>query len=117
MTRCLRAALVLAACTMSAWGAENTLREPRARAAYLPQLETLARADLADKLSVRPEDIRVVQRVPTQWTSAELECRDPTDSAATKVAGYKLYLRHRRRTYTYHTDATRVFACPAIAGR
>lgn len=92
-------------------------RPVRVRATQLPQLEALARQDLAAKLNAQPEDIRVVQRVPTQWTVAELECRDVTAAGTARVAGYKLYLRYRRHMYTYHTDDARVFACPAIAGQ
>jgi hypothetical protein len=91
------------------------VQRPRARATQLPRLEALAREDLASKLGVNPEEVRVVRRVPTQWTLAELECRDATDTGQAKVRGYKLYLRHRRQQYTYHTDDARVFACPAIA--
>jgi hypothetical protein len=89
----------------------------RVRATQLPQLEALAREDLAAKLEAKPEDIRVLRRVPTQWRIAELECRDLTEAGTARVAGYKLYLRYRRRVYTYHTDDAHVFACPAIAGQ
>jgi hypothetical protein len=92
-------------------------RPVRVRATQLPQLEALAREDLAAKLKAQSEDIRVVRRVPTQWSIAELECRDPTEAGTGRVAGYKLYLRYRRHVYTYHTDDARVFACPAIAGQ
>jgi hypothetical protein len=88
--------------------------QPRVRATQLPQLEKLARADLATQLGVSVESIRIVQRVPKRWTQTSLECRnsEQTDSAA--IPGFKLYLRHEARVYTYHTDEARVFACPVI---
>lgn len=90
-------------------------RSPRVRATQLPQLEALARQDLATRVKAQPKEVRVLERVPTHWTLAELECREPSDTSTAQIAGYKLYLRYRRHTYTYHTDDARVFACPAIS--
>lgn len=92
------------------------LRAPRApvRATHLRELEQLAREDLAKQLGADVTTIKVIQRVPKRWTEGSLQCRDDVGGAA-EIGGFKLYLRHKMRTYTYHTDEKRVFACPVIA--
>lgn len=98
---------------------DDKLRQPRApvRSTHLAALELLAREDLAKQLNADVDQIRVLQRVPKHWTESTLRCvpeaTPPTRSEAT-IPGFKLFLRHRMRTYTYHTDDKQVFACPAI---
>lgn len=96
------------------------VRQPplRARATNLARLEGLAREDLASKLGVPADAVRVTQRVPKQWTPSALECRQPPAAEdAHMMMGFKLFLIHQGRTYTYHTDESRVFACPEIAAK
>lgn len=96
---------------------DKDLRAPRApvRATYLPELEKKAREDLAKQLGVNAAEIQVIQRVPKRWTEASLQCQNDPAGTAAEIGGFKLFLRHKMRTYTYHTDDRRVFACPAIA--
>lgn len=92
--------------------------QPRVRATQLPELESLARRDLAARLDVAIDRIEVVRRVPKGWTQSALECRGPAEQErAAIIPGFKLYLQYQGRVYTYHTDEARVFACPVIAGK
>ncbi|MET0986666.1 MAG: hypothetical protein ABW034_14790 [Steroidobacteraceae bacterium] len=92
--------------------------QPRVRATQLPELELLARQDLAARVNVAVDRIDVVRRVPKGWTQSALECRGPAEQErAAIIPGFKLYLEYQGRLYTYHTDEARVFACPVIAGK
>lgn len=74
-----------------------------------------ARADLAARLGVAPDDVRLVEAKRRQFEDAGLGCPSPgTTYAPGPVEGYVLVLRHGARSYSYHTDLVRVIACPAI---
>lgn len=74
-----------------------------------------ARQDLAERLGVDPERIRVAGMQPQQWADSTMECPragEPVDPGP--IAGYRLALKHSSRIYTYHTDMKSVRACPSI---
>lgn len=74
-----------------------------------------ARADLTAKLGAKEADIKTIGFVAAEWPDTSMDC--PVENEAiTKQAtkGYRITLEYRARAYTYHTDLTRVRACPAI---
>jgi hypothetical protein len=74
-----------------------------------------ARADLAQRLSVPVDGVRVHGTQPERWSDTGLGCPRGGEQVQTgPVQGYRVWLRHAGRTYTYHTDLNTVRACPAI---
>jgi hypothetical protein len=93
----------------------------RPGAAYLARdldaiVET-ARADLAARLNVKPEDLTLRKFEPTTWPDSRLGCGEPAPEGATQgpVGGFKLFFATNLQYYTYHTDLKRAFPCPPIA--
>lgn len=76
-----------------------------------------ARAELALLLGVTLADVELRNVATAAWADSELGCADGSTAPAGRVHGYQLYLSVRGALYTYHTDLTRVLACPPIERR
>lgn len=87
-----------------------------------PQLELVwgeqaiwARQDLATRLGVPVEDIRLVSAESRSWEDSSLGCPVEDESYLPgNVTGYVLTLAHRGQSFTYHTDLSRTIPCPPI---
>jgi hypothetical protein len=93
------------------------------RARGLDQMTTLARQDLAKRLRLEVQQIRVVNIEPRRWTDSDLNCSSGASAAApagvpaageSVSTGYRLALSVAGRTYFYHTDLKAVRPCPPI---
>jgi hypothetical protein len=92
------------------------------RARGLDQMTTLARQDLAKRLRLDVQHIRVVNIEPRRWTDNDMNCSSgasaaaPADASAAESmsSGYRMALSASGRTYFYHTDLKAVRACPPI---
>jgi hypothetical protein len=98
----------------------GTVRQPMS-ARGLERVTTLARQDLANRLRMDVQQIRVANVEPRHWTDDDMNCSSgggsPTAAApagATPATGYRLALNASGRTYVYHTDLRSVRACPPI---
>ncbi|MCF6277779.1 MAG: hypothetical protein L3J16_03390 [Anaerolineales bacterium] len=82
-----------------------------------PLVET-ARADLAGRLSVKPEMIVFAKAVPITWPDAGLGCPQAgMDYAQVLTSGYKITFELDGQFYNYHTDeAATVIYCAAEDG-
>jgi hypothetical protein len=75
-----------------------------------------ARQDLARRLGVPVEDIRLVSAESRSWEDSSLGCPvEGEESVAGRVKGYVLTLSHRGKSFTYHTDLSRTIPCPPIS--
>ena len=74
----------------------------------------LARQDVAHKLGVSIDEVRVVKISPVQWPDASLGCPEPGKVyAQVIISGYRLLLEAHNATYEYHTDTDgHVVQCP-----
>jgi hypothetical protein len=89
-------------------------REPM-RVRGLDLMLQQAREDLAQRLNVEPELIRVAGMKAQLWTDSGMECpRADEEIAPGPIKGYRLSLQHQGRIYTYHTDLNGVRPCPPI---
>lgn len=98
----------------------GTVRQPMS-ARGLEQVTALARQDLANRLRLDPQQIRIVKSEPRRWTDDDMNCSsgggspEADGAAATPGSpGYRLALSASGRTYFYHTDLRAVRACPPI---
>ena len=74
-----------------------------------------ARQDLAKRIGVRPEDIKVVSAQSKVWPDSSLGCPQPKQKPVPgEVKGFVIGLKNGTQIYTYSTDLQRVFACPMI---
>ena len=98
----------------------GTVRQPMS-ARGLERVTTLARQDLANRLRMDVQQIRVANVEPRHWTDDDMNCSSgggspaaaaPASSAS--AVGYRLALNASGRTYFYHTDLRSVRACPPI---
>jgi hypothetical protein len=68
----------------------------------------LAIEDLAGRLGLSPEAIRLVSVEPIEWSDASLGCPQPGMMYAQVITpGYMVVLEAEGRQYTYHTDTGR----------
>lgn len=75
-----------------------------------------AREDLARRLGVTTDAVKLVEAKRRRFEDASLDCPSPGATYAPQaVDGYVLVLREGTRNFTYHTDLDRVIACPAIS--
>jgi hypothetical protein len=78
------------------------------------KLTQLTIDDLAPRLALSAERIRVISIEPTVWRDASLGC--PLDDrvyAAQKISGYRIRLEAGGKVYVYHTDGTdQIVFCP-----
>ncbi len=98
----------------------GTVRQPMS-ARGLERVTTLARQDLANRLRMDVQQIRVANVEPRQWTDDDMNCSSGSGSPAAaapagsaSAVGYRLALNASGRTYFYHTDLRSVRACPPI---
>lgn len=101
----------------------GTVRLPMS-ARGLDKMSLLARQDLANRLRVDVQHIRVANIEPRRWTDDDMNCSSgggtPAAGASAATAsptsgvGYRLALTASGRTYFYHTDLRAVRACPPI---
>jgi len=100
----------------------GSLRQPPP-ARGLDRISALARQDLAHRLRLDAQNIRVVEVEPRRWTDDDMNCSSGGGSpgAADRSAGsadqasgvgYRLSLSASGRTYFYHTDLRSIRACP-----
>ena len=104
----------------------GTMRGPMP-ARGLDRMTTLARQDLANRLRLDVQQVRVTNAEPRRWTNDDMNCTSgagsPAPDAATQTGGslsglgYRLALTASGRTYFYHTDLRSVRACPPIEDR
>ena len=101
----------------------GTVRGPMP-ARGLDRVTTLARQDLANRLRLDVQHIRVANIEPRHWTDDDMNCASggsspagaaPKAAAAGEGSGYRLALSASGRTYFYHTDLRSVRACPPNA--
>ena len=87
------------------------------RASDLDAMVETARADLAARLNLKPEEVTLRKSEPTTWSDSRLGCGETSPDGATEgpVRGFKLFFATRLQYYTYHTDLKRAFPCPPIA--
>ncbi len=83
----------------------GTVRQPMS-ARGLDRMSMLARHDLANRLRLDVQHIRVASIEPRRWTDDDMNCGSG--------GGYRLALTASGRTYFYHTDLRSVRACPPI---
>ncbi len=100
-------------CTRALAGAPRQ-PQPRTRVSNLPGIEEQAKADLARRLNIPASAVRVIERIPQQWSDASMGCGGGAPASKQSVSGFRLVLRTSERDYTYHTDMQRVAPCPAI---
>ncbi len=82
---------------------------------WAPQA-TAARKDLARRLAVPVDQVRVAYVRGNTWEDRSLDCPEPDVTYQPEsVKGYIMRLRVGSRDYTYHTDLQRTVACPPIA--
>lgn len=102
----------------------GTARQPMS-ARGLDRVTALARQDLAHRLRLDADNIRVANVEPRRWTDDDMNCSSGggTPEAAessegtagqSSAVGYRLALSASGRTYFYHTDLRSVRACPPI---
>ena len=98
----------------------GTVRQPMS-ARGLDRVTTLARQDLANRLHLDVQHIRVASVEPRRWTDDDMNCSSgggtpsaeaPAAAAGSaSAAGYRMALSASGRTYFYHTDLRSVRAC------
>ena len=82
------------------------------------QLEALARADLAARLGVMPNEVSVLGSRPVEWPDSALGCEAAGQpSSAGPSQGFVITVAHRGREYSYHSDLHQVVPCPPIESR
>jgi hypothetical protein len=101
----------------------GTVRQPMS-ARGLDRMSQLARQDLANRLRLDVQHIRVANIEPRRWTDDDMNCSSGGGTPATGApavtaspasgVGYRLALTASGRTYFYHTDLRSVRACPPI---
>jgi hypothetical protein len=95
----------------------GTVRQPMP-ARGLDRVASLARQDLANRLHVDVEQIRIATMEPRRWTDDDMNCRsgkgEPVTGESAEGIGYRLALTTSGRTFFYHTDLRSVRACPPI---
>ena len=74
-----------------------------------------ARADLARRLGVDPDDLEVISAEEVTWPDGSLGCPEPGMSyTQALVDGSKVVLGHDDRVYVYHAGADgQPFLCPS----
>ena len=87
---------------------------PERELVFGPQLLE-ARKDLAARLHVAEDEIRLLSAQARTWNDESLGCPETGRKyEPRKVSGYVLRLRHQSRQFTYHTDLQRTIPCPEI---
>jgi len=75
-------------------------------------LVTQAKDDLAQKLDVKKEEIKLTEIEPIDWPDTSLGCSQPGMFYAQVITpGYQITLDGRGQSYLYHSDYKRVVFC------
>ena len=76
-----------------------------------------AQADLAQRLSISPDDISVVEVLPQTWTDTSMGCPQPgMDYLQVLVEGLLVRLDYAGQVYAYHSGGGQPpFLCQAPA--
>jgi hypothetical protein len=75
-----------------------------------------ARKDLAARLGVPEDEIKVIAVQERTWDDASLGCPEPGKTVPPgQVKGWALTLSHKSRHYSYHADSSRTIPCPSIS--
>jgi hypothetical protein len=78
------------------------------------RVQDLARRDLARRLKVETQDVKVLRLRPMIWPDTGLGCPEPgSRHEAIETQGFLVELVHAGKTYSYHSDRVRVVLCPA----
>jgi hypothetical protein len=74
-----------------------------------------AKADLAARLGVEPDELEVISAEEVTWPDGSLGCPEPGMSyTQALVDGSKVVLQHNDRVYVYHAGADdQPFLCPS----
>jgi hypothetical protein len=73
------------------------------------QIIQLAQKDLAQRLSLAPEAVRLVSVKAVEWSDASLGCPQPGMMYAQVITpGFRVALEAEGQTYDYHTDTGRL---------
>lgn len=100
-------------CALSLAGAPK--RPGQARSARgLEQLVERAREDLAHRLGLAVETVKLLDAQTIMWPDGGLGCNFPRNERGAPVAGYQLLLSAGVERYAYHTDLNAAYACPPI---
>jgi len=76
------------------------------------RMSKLAQQDLARRLEVSEEDIKVNWIKPKTWTDTSLGCPEPgKDYTQVETQGYQIELEYQGDRYTYHTDMENEILC------
>lgn len=87
-------------------GIESTEVTPPAGA---EEVLRLAREDLAQRLGLAPEAIRLVSVEAVEWSDTSLGCPQPGMMYAQVITpGFRVVLEAEGKRYEYHTDRGRV---------
>lgn len=72
----------------------------------------IARRQIAARLDIAEQRVRLVEVAPVVWTDSALNCPLP-DQVVTpvEVDGYRIVLEAGEREYLFHADVDRVIAC------
>lgn len=95
-------------------GGAGPAAEKRAASALVVRLMADARRDLARRLGLPEEDVKVSDLQRTTWPDASLGCPSPGELHAQVLTdGYRIELQVGDNRYRYHTDMQRAVYCPA----
>ena len=102
-------------CERMATGAPKSAADGTVSGATVYEFRQRAQADLAEKLGASVEQVEFVRMAPRTWPDASLGCPEPGKVyAKAATQGYMITLKHRDRSFTYHTDFDSLFPCPRI---
>lgn len=72
----------------------------------------LAKADLAKRVNLTPDQISVVSVESVKWSDAGIGCPEPGKVYAQVITpGFRIVLRADGTAYTYHTGGNKVILC------
>lgn len=78
----------------------------------LQKLVAQAKEDLARRLSIKVEEIGLVEAKAVEWPDTSLGCPQPGMMYAQVITpGFRVVLEAEAKTYEYHTDQTRSILC------
>jgi hypothetical protein len=111
--------LVLAACGPAATEMISPLGTPSSgdsKGATIPdeakEMADLVTQDLAERLSLAPDQIEIVAVETVEWPDTSLGCPKPGMAYAEVITpGFKFVLQAEGQAYTYHTGATHLVLC------
>lgn len=94
-------------------GADAAAAEKREAAALVARLLAEARRDLAQRLGVPDEEVKLVALRRALWPDAGLGCPRPGEPyAKVQTEGWDIELQVAEARYRYHSDRQRAVYCP-----